>query len=306
MLVDALNSVLSQNYKPLEIIVVNDAGRNIEEVINRFKTKDNIIYRQHEINKGLAAARNTGVQIARGKYIAYLDDDDIFYPDHIETLVDHLKNSPSKIAYTDAYRAHQIMKNGKYVITKKDLPYSFDFDYDRILTENFIPVLCILHEKSCLQEIGLWDANLRRTEDWDLWIRMSRKYQFAHIKKSTCEFRWRTDGSSMMNSHQEPFAWAALNMFYKYQEFGAAIQIQKIQETIVHNSLMNLSNCLRKGLGENNKCAWKLLEGGSLEQLIERSKYLERMYRQEKALFQGFIHILEEFARDASPSEKGT
>ena len=215
MLSEAIASVINQSHKDTEIIVVNDGGEDVKNLIKEFQKKGEVIYLQHQRNKGLAAARNTGVQFSRGRYIAYLDDDDIFYPNHIEILTNYLIKKESKVAYTDAYRAHQRKENGKYAIYKRDLPYSFDFDYRRILFENFIPVLCVLHEKSCFDEIGSWDSNLKRTEDWDLWIRLSKRFQFAHIKEITCEFRWRTDGTSMMNSNQEAFAWAALNMFYQ-------------------------------------------------------------------------------------------
>ena len=99
----------------------------------------------------------------------------------METLVRALESGEYKVAYTDAFRAHQEKKNGRHVVTKRDVPYSFDFDYDRILTTNFIPVLCFMHEHSCVEETGLFDESLKRLEDWDMWIRMSRKFKFAHI-----------------------------------------------------------------------------------------------------------------------------
>lgn len=196
-LVETLRSIQSQTYQNYEIIVVNDAGMDVENVVSLLNRNGNITYIKHSKNKGLAAARNTGIKTAKGKYIAYLDDDDIFYQDHLETLVKFLETSDHKIAYTDAYRAHQEPENGKYVTKKRDVPYSLDFDYDRILMGNFIPVLCIMHEKSCIEKVGTFDETLRSHEDWDLWMRMSREFQFAHIKNITCEFSWRQDGSTM-------------------------------------------------------------------------------------------------------------
>ena len=80
-----------------------------------------------------------------------------------------------------------------------------DFNHDNILVGNFIPVLCVMHRKSCLDEAGLFDETLTTHEDWDLWIRLSRKYRFGHIRKTTCEFSWRTDGTSMTSSKQKDF-----------------------------------------------------------------------------------------------------
>ena len=203
MLIETLKSILKQSYEVFEIIVVNDAGVNVENIITDLNQKQNIVYIKHSKNKGLAAARNTGISAAKGKYIAYLDDDDIFYPEHIETLATFMETTGYKVAYTDAYRAHQEKENGQFVTKKKDVPYSFDFDYDRILTGNFIPVLCIMHEKACIERVGMFDETLRSHEDWDLWMRMSREFQFAHIKKITCEFSWRLDGSTMTVGKKE-------------------------------------------------------------------------------------------------------
>ncbi len=201
---EALDSILNQTFKEIEIVVVNDAGADVENIVSSRNKKNNITYIRHGRNRGLAAARNTGIKVARGKYVAYLDDDDLFYPEHIETLVNFLDaNKEYKAAYTDAYRAHQEKKDGKYVVTKKDVPHSSDFDYDLILRGNFIPVLCVMHERSCLDEVGCFDETLKAHEDWDLWMRMSRKFRFRHIKKLTCEFSWREDASSMTSGKRE-------------------------------------------------------------------------------------------------------
>ena len=116
----ALESIALQTYKHIEAIVVNDAGEDVSGVINTFQDRLSIKYLVHNKNKGLAASRNTGINSAIGKYIAYLDDDDIYYPDHIETLANFLENNDYKVAYTDAYRAYQEKEDGVYV-TKKGM-----------------------------------------------------------------------------------------------------------------------------------------------------------------------------------------
>jgi len=205
LLVKALKSILNQTYQNFEIIVVNDAGQDVESVVRSLEAKQNIVYLTHDTNNGLAAARNTGIRAARGKYIAYLDDDDIYLPDHLEKLYTVLESTDYKVAYTDAYRAHQKKVNGKYVVTERTIPYSFDVDHDRLLVCNLVPALCVMHEKSCLDEVGYFDESLPTHEDWDLWIRMSKKFKFFHIKKVTAEVTWRTDGTTMTSEQHAPF-----------------------------------------------------------------------------------------------------
>ena len=216
---EAIQSVLRQEYTYFEIIVINDGGVDVQAVINGLNAGNKIKYLSHEKNKGLAAARNTGIRISNGKYIAYLDDDDIFYPSHLGVLVNFLESNEFNVAFTKACRAYQTIENDKYIITKRDIPYTADFDEDKILINNTIPVLCVMHEKSCLEEVGLFDENLTSHEDWDLWIRMSRKFRFAHINELTCEFRWRDDGTTMTGERRKDFLKTMEIIYEKYNQY---------------------------------------------------------------------------------------
>jgi GT2 family glycosyltransferase/radical SAM superfamily enzyme YgiQ (UPF0313 family) len=216
MLKDTIQSILDQTFQNFEIIVVNDAGQDASSVVQAFNSPK-IFYLSHETNKGLAAARNTGIRAAKGKYIAYLDDDDVYYVNHLEVLVTFLESTDFYVAYTDAYRATQEFQNGSYATTKRETPYSFDFDYDRILIENFIPVLCIMHRRECLEKSDYFDETLDRHEDWDLWIRMSRHYKFAHIPEITCEFTYRSDGSGMTSGSLPKFLKTLQRVYQKYE-----------------------------------------------------------------------------------------
>ena len=215
MLLKSIQSVLNQSFKNFEILVVNDAGTDVTSIIKNFRD-ERIKLKNHSRNIGLAASRNTGIKNAVGKYITYLDDDDIYYPNHLEILVNCLENTDYKVAYTDAYRVHYTNKNGIMVETHRDLPYSCDFDYERILIHNFVPVLCFMHLKSCLETTGVFDETLTSHEDWDLWIRMSRIYKFAHVRKVTAEYSWRTDGSTMTSGNRADMLLTMKAIYFKH------------------------------------------------------------------------------------------
>jgi glycosyltransferase involved in cell wall biosynthesis/cyclopropane fatty-acyl-phospholipid synthase-like methyltransferase len=222
MLVEAVQSVLNQTYPNVEIVVVNDGGTEVQQVLNPLNTKGNIVYLSHPQTLDRSAARNTGIRAARGKYIAYLDDDDIYYPNHIETLVKFLENSEYKIAYTDAVMAQQEKQNGEYVTVHRSVPYSLDFDNDKILVSNCTPNLCLMHEKSCLDEVGLFDESLSTHEDWDLIIRLSRKFNIAHIKETTCEFTQRNDGTNTSSHNRADFTRTRDVIFNQYRQYAEA------------------------------------------------------------------------------------
>jgi glycosyltransferase involved in cell wall biosynthesis/SAM-dependent methyltransferase len=222
MLIQAIQSVLNQTFTELEIIVVNDGGVDVQSVISRLNTRGNIVYKKHDHTLERSAARNTGIRAARGKYIAYLDDDDNYYPNHIETLVKFLENSEYKIAYTDAVMAQQEKQNGEYVTVHRSVPYSLDFDKDKILVSNCTPNLCLMHEKSCLNEVGLFDETLSTHEDWDLIIRLSRKFDIAHIKETTCEFTQRNDGTNTSSDNRADFTRTREIIFNRYRQYAEA------------------------------------------------------------------------------------
>jgi glycosyltransferase involved in cell wall biosynthesis len=202
-LAQAIKSVLNQTFRDFEIIVINDGGIDVSNIIESVNDENNILHIVHNVNMGLPAARNTGIKVARGKYIAYLDDDDVYYPDHLQILVDFLEATHSKIAYADSFRAVYKNIDGRILFRDKERYASVDFDRDRIFVENYIPVLCFMHAKSCFDEVGTFDETLTSHEDWDLWIRMSMKFEISHIQKITCEFSWIDDEVRESERRQE-------------------------------------------------------------------------------------------------------
>jgi len=268
---ECLRSIEGQTFRHFEVVVVNDGGADVGNVVARWNTRGNIRYIRHPEHRGPAAARNTGIRAATGDYIAYLDDDDLYYPNHLETLVNFLESTGCRAAYTDAVRAHQKRVAGKFVVCKRDIPFSLDFDAERILVRNFIPTLCILHARDCLLESDLFDESLPVLEDWDLWIRISRRFPFAHIRSATCEFSWRPNGESLTSGGRETFCRTVEVIYGKYRELARANpRVAAGQRRYLRNAkaLLRLSMLL----GERSR-AFQTFLG-----LLEKT-YLRRMRR---------------------------
>jgi len=216
MLLLALQSIVNQTYSNWEVIVVNDGGDDVENVLSTVFAGERIVYVRLPQNHERSHARNIGIKLAKGKYIAYLDDDDQYLPKHLETLVTFLEAEPYEVAYTDAYRVVQEKEKGRYVEIQRDVPYSYEFSRDNLLQENFIPILCVMHLRACLDRTGLFDESLNTHEDWDLWIRMSEGNPFHHIKEVTAEFSWRLDGSTTTSSRQDDFIATKAKILQRY------------------------------------------------------------------------------------------
>jgi len=267
MLKEALMSILSQTYQNVEVIVVNDAGEDIKDVIDSLNKEGKIIYLQHKENRGLPAARNTGLKAAKGKYIAYLDDDDIYYPNHLETLVNFLENSDYKLAYTDSYYVFKEWITDRYVTVGKKIIYSHDFDRQHLLIFNYIPVLNVVHRKDMIEVAGLFDVTLGAHEDWDMWIRLSQYGDFHHINIPTTEVSFRTDRTTMTSRNRMPFL-RTLKVIHK-----------RYSHLVTNPSIFEEQEKVEKGLARE-------VEIGKKDSSIPDYEYLHR-YRFAKEFVRG-------------------
>ena len=229
-LVHAVKSVLAQTYQHIEIIVINDAGCEVESILSSLTGSEKLVYLRLGRNQERSHARNMGIKISCGKYIAYLDDDDQFYPNHIETLVMFLEGSDFQVAYTDAKRTLYMKEQEHYVVKDQDVPYSIDFNNESILWQNYVPMLCLMHAKSCIEQVGGFDETLSTHEDWDLMIRLSRSFDIHHIKSVTAEFSWRTDGTSTTSQRPEDFLRTKQIIHEKYRKFWPSEVNNRVRE----------------------------------------------------------------------------
>ena len=212
----AVESVLGQTYPRVETIIVNDAGSDVADVVQSLRPRGDITYVQLARRLERSAARNAGIRLAQGTYIAYLDDDDWLHPQHAQTLVDAMVSSGSAVAYSDAHRVLEEPQGTTYVTRGMDVPYSVPFDREQLRRGNYIPILCLMHHRDCLARVGFFDETLSTHEDWDLFIRLSEAFDFVHVPQVTCGFSWRTDGSSTTSQRGADFARTAAIVAGRY------------------------------------------------------------------------------------------
>jgi len=169
----AIDSVLLQTYKNIEIIIVDDGSvDDTKELVQSYMDKHkNITYIKHEKALGGNVARNSGIRVAKGEFIAGLDDDDEFTPDRIQVLLNNYSDEYSLITS----RAMKITKNGKQ--KTKLVP---EVDLDTMLYFNAIGNQ-VLVKKDIIVGAGLFDEKLKRYQDYDMWLRIIQKYGKAKV-----------------------------------------------------------------------------------------------------------------------------
>ncbi len=187
LLAEALASLAASTYRKAEVIVVNDGGQEPE-----LPTAYPLTLRRVDLadNQGRAAAANAGVAEAQGDGVAFLDDDDLAEPEHLETLAGLLGAAGVRAAYTDAaVGVYQLEEAGGWVCQERRLPYSRDFDPELLLYDNYIPFNTLVLDRSLFGQIGPFDEDLPFFEDWDWLIRCSARTRLHHLPRVTCEYR---------------------------------------------------------------------------------------------------------------------
>jgi glycosyltransferase involved in cell wall biosynthesis len=154
----AIQSVFNQLNENWELIVVNDVEVAVEKY---FPEGKKIRYMQNSSRIGAAASRNKGILASKGSYIAYLDDDDEWLPDHLSVPFEILQK------YDFIYSGTRV-RNGSSTFPW----YNKTFSYKRLAKTNFITTPSVIHKKSLLLRSGLWNERLECLQDWDLWCRM--------------------------------------------------------------------------------------------------------------------------------------
>lgn len=224
LLVRALDSLAAQTYRDLEAVVVNDAGPNVADLLARYEGRLAIRYVHRPRNGGLVAAVNDGVRAARGTYVGYLDDDDLWYPDHAARLVDVLERTGAGVAYANCVAEYADVVGGALVPREYAIFTDRDFEKDAYLYDNLATVHSHVHRRSLFDRFGMFDEAMGAADDWEMWLRMSREIDFVHLDRVTVEYSWRRDPNTenMTFRKQRAFANAHLHVAKKHADAYAS------------------------------------------------------------------------------------
>ncbi len=167
---DAVESILNQTYHNIELIIIDDGSTDdTKSILEKYSNQIKYLYQD---NRGPSEARNTGIKMAKGELIAYQDADDTSLPNRIEQEVTFLLDNPEcSMVYTGV---STIYMGGR---TKRQL--TTPHNQFLLLQRNYIPCGTVMHWKNALNIVGMWNENI----DWDLWVRISEKFQIGCIQK---------------------------------------------------------------------------------------------------------------------------
>lgn len=173
----AIESVLSQSFSDFELIVVDDASNDgTKEMVKSF-SDPRITYIRRKVSKGNQAyPKNDGIKASHGKYIAFLDSDNKYRPDHLRVLYNAMKNNPAvDVVYGDRMVRDEV-NNTKYI------GIFSDFNPILLLERNFIDTSDSLIKREAIFYIGGWETRFKRFLDWNLYLRLCKAgYKFLRV-----------------------------------------------------------------------------------------------------------------------------
>lgn len=174
---DAIRSVLEQGYRNVETIVVDDGSTDDSRAVaGQFGDRIRYIYQE---NAGLSAARNTGIRAARGSLIGVLDADDMYEPIFLDTLVNALNSNPNA---DGAYCGYQFVDEGNNLLSQiENRTVSSDELHSALLDGNFFVPESVFLRRYVYDDVGSFDETLRACEDWDVWLRVTKRFQIIHV-----------------------------------------------------------------------------------------------------------------------------
>jgi glycosyltransferase involved in cell wall biosynthesis len=205
LLAEAIASIRATGY-PAEIVIVNDGG-------TRPDVQD-VTLVQHDASLGRSEAANAGVRAAKSDYVAFLDDDDLFYPEHLSTLSHAARGSSAAAWYSDAVSAF-IDGEGRQSMRI----YARDFDRELLLADNYIPLPTLLLRRADFLDVGGFDPAFDLFEDWDFLIRLAQRGDFIRVPRITCEVRQIKNSGSIVAANPEgspAFRQARLQVWRKH------------------------------------------------------------------------------------------
>ena len=169
----ALDSVYAQTFKDFEVIVVNDGSDNADEIERCLASRERVVYVKQK-NQGPSAARNAGLRVAGGRFVAFLDADDYWEPNHLAEQIAFINREPGiDLAYADAS-----MVNGSHLGDRtfmEEHPSSGEVTLEALLDERCTVLLSsVVARRQTVMAVGMFDEGLHYAEDYDLWLRMAR------------------------------------------------------------------------------------------------------------------------------------
>ncbi|MDJ0795631.1 MAG: glycosyltransferase [Calothrix sp. MO_167.B12] len=212
---ETIESVLKQSFSNIEVIIINDGST--DSTLKIINSIDDIRLQVFSYpNAGSGASRNRGIEKANGNYISFIDADDLWVPDKLEAQYQALQNNPQA---TIAYSWTDYIDELGNIIKSGGRKKCHGYVYQDMLVSNFLEngSNFLTHSK-VFQDVGHFDESLSASEDWDMLLRLSQRYQFVCVDKPQILYRISVKSRSANLIKQELASLGLINKFFNHCE----------------------------------------------------------------------------------------
>ena len=180
---ETVESVLNQTYKDYEIIVVDDGSADgTRDALVPYMQKIRYHYKE---NGGIASAKNAGISLSETEFIAFLDHDDLWAPNKLLLQMEHFNENP-QIGLV--YAKYTSFRDGKELRTKPEKGYS-GWIFKELLSKSFIQTSTVVVKRECLDAVGPYDETFSLGDEYDMFLRIARKFQCGFVDKGLTRYR---------------------------------------------------------------------------------------------------------------------
>ena len=187
---EAIESVLTQKYGPVELIVINDGSTDgTSSLLARFQDRIRVV--EHERNMGIVRSMNDGVSAATGGFIAFLDSDDVWLPEFLQVQVEYLHSHPDAgMVHSDFMTIDEnseVLEESVAKCRNRGVRPSGNI-YPQLFMDSMICGDAVLIRRECFEKLGSFDEALR-FGDYDMWLRIARHYKVDYVERVLTKYR---------------------------------------------------------------------------------------------------------------------
>ena len=224
-----IESVLNQSYRDYEIVVIDDGSTdNTSAVMQDYLALPNLKYIRQE-NGGQAKAKNRGIENAQGRFVAFLDADDMWEKEKLQKQLPLFYTDEIGVVFSRARFIDEIGQPLDYLVTGKYLVPHKGKVSEFLFLDNFVPFSSSIVRRQCLERCGGFDESFKMGIDWDLWLRLSVLYEFDYIEEPLMTYRMRHTGQMSQNA-EERQRWSDRIMKQFKDNYPGILSIETIRQ----------------------------------------------------------------------------
>ena len=248
----ALQSCRAQTYRNVETVVVVDGGPRLDALAREFPQTRFI----HMPENNPLLSTNTGFAETRGKYVTMLNDDDLFFPHHVAALVTALERSNGAVAHADVLTAYLRGSDEAWFLYGFESNMSDAADTSSLLVNNKVGATSVMLRKDCFPDGAPFDGSIPLYRDYELWLRLSLKYDLIHVEKITSCYTTRNQGAGQQSVVGLDQAAAAYKAIYARHAVQNRPNIEQRRNQTVQMAERGIAGPVTRPAGEVAPVLW--------------------------------------------------